>query len=52
MAGAEPEGAVRELVVPVVAGDGARAELALVEPAGPVRDVLLWLPALGVAARN
>jgi len=52
MAGAEPESTVRERVVPVVAGDGARAELALVEPTGPVRDVLLWLPALGVTARN
>jgi predicted alpha/beta hydrolase len=52
MAGAEARGAVRESIVPVVAGDGARAELAFVEPAGPARSVLLWLPALGVAARN
>lgn len=52
MAGAQAGNAVRESSVPVVAADGARAELALVEPTGAARGALLWLPALGVAARN
>ncbi|HEU4664258.1 MAG TPA: alpha/beta fold hydrolase [Dokdonella sp.] len=43
---------LRETNVPIVAADGARAELVLVEPAQPARDAMLWLPALGVAARN
>ncbi|TCO34954.1 alpha/beta hydrolase family protein [Dokdonella fugitiva] len=43
---------VRESVATVVARDGARAELAWIEPAQPPRSVLLWLPALGVSARN
>ncbi len=36
----------------VASADGATAEVCLIGPAGPVRDVVLWLPALGVAARN
>ncbi|MGN6521273.1 MAG: alpha/beta hydrolase family protein [Dokdonella sp.] len=43
---------MRESIVSVVAGDGARADLALVEPLQPARRVLFWLPALGVPARN
>jgi predicted alpha/beta hydrolase len=43
---------LRESIVPVVAADGARAELLLVEPSVPAREAMLWLPALGVAARN
>lgn len=35
-----------------IAADGAVADVHLVLPAGTARDVLLWLPALGVAARN
>jgi predicted alpha/beta hydrolase len=41
-----------ETVVRVLGRDGATADLHLVRPAGATRDVLLWLPALGVAARN
>jgi predicted alpha/beta hydrolase len=52
MAATQQANAVRESSVPVVAADGARAELALVEPAGSARSALLWLPALGVATRN
>lgn len=34
------------------AADGATAEVLLQRPAGPVREVLYWLPALGVSARQ
>ena len=43
---------LRESVLRVRATDGASADLLLVQPVATVRDVLLWLPALGVAARN
>ncbi|MEO5624576.1 MAG: alpha/beta fold hydrolase [Dokdonella sp.] len=36
----------------VASADGAMADVCLIGPAGHVRDVVLWLPALGVAARN
>lgn len=39
-------------VVPVVARDGARFELLLVAPDTPPRQLLYWLPALGVPARH
>lgn len=52
MIGVESEQAVRESFVPVVARDGARADLTFVEPSETAREVVLWLPALGVAARN
>lgn len=45
-------GAVAETSVRVVAADAAAAELWQAIPAQPVREVLVWLPALGVAARN
>lgn len=53
--GTPPEGveaAIRESTLRVVAADGAAADFAIVEPAAVPRAVLLWLPALGVAARN
>jgi len=43
---------LRESVLRVRATDGASADLLLVQPLAGARDVLLWLPALGVAARN
>ncbi|MEO5558572.1 MAG: alpha/beta fold hydrolase [Dokdonella sp.] len=36
----------------VTSADGATTDLCLIGPAGHVRGVVLWLPALGVAARN
>ncbi|MEO7323627.1 MAG: alpha/beta fold hydrolase [Dokdonella sp.] len=36
----------------VTSADGATTDLYLIDPAGSVLDVVLWLPALGVAARN
>jgi predicted alpha/beta hydrolase len=49
----EPAGsAVVETAVRVVAADAAAADLWQAIPAQPARDVLVWLPALGVAARN
>ena len=47
-----PVPTIRESVARVGAADGANADLLLVQPAAPARDLLLWLPALGVAARN
>ncbi|WP_395681871.1 alpha/beta fold hydrolase [Dokdonella sp.] len=41
-----------ESLLRVHAPDGACADLQLVQPVPAARDVLLWLPALGVAARN
>lgn len=49
---AAKEPAIRESVLRVSTADAANADLLLVQPAAPVRDLLLWLPALGVAARN
>ena len=40
------------LVLPVVADDGARCELILLQPPTPVRQVLFWMPAMGVPARH
>jgi predicted alpha/beta hydrolase len=48
----EAGGAVRESVLRIVAGDGAGIDLAIVEPIGAAHAVVLWLPALGVSARN
>ncbi len=36
----------------VTSADGATADMSLIGPLGHVRDVVLWMPALGVAARN
>lgn len=44
--------AITPLVLPVVAADGARSELLLLEPAEPPRHLLYWLPAMGVPARH
>ncbi|HEY0232289.1 MAG TPA: alpha/beta fold hydrolase [Dokdonella sp.] len=41
-----------ETVLRVLSRDGASADLHLVRPAGVPRDLVLWLPALGVASRN
>jgi len=41
-----------ETVVRVLSRDGASIDLHLVYPADGARDLVLWLPALGVAARN
>ena len=46
------EAVIREGALRVVAADGAATDFAIVEPAAPPRAALLWLPALGVAARN
>ncbi len=40
------------ITLPAVAADGATAEVILQMPAGEVRHVLYWLPALGVSARQ
>ncbi len=40
------------VILPAVAADGAAAEVLLQLPAGEVRHVLYWLPALGVSARQ
>lgn len=48
-----PSGAnIGETSVRVVAADAAAADLWQATPPGPVRDAIVWLPALGVAARN
>jgi len=39
-------------ILPVSSGDGARFDLLCVHPPGPVRRLLYWLPAMGVAARQ
>jgi len=39
-------------VLPAISSDGARAEVLLQLPTGEVRDVIYWLPALGVTARQ
>jgi predicted alpha/beta hydrolase len=36
----------------VASADGASADVFLVGPMGGVRDVVLWLPGMGIAARN
>ncbi len=43
---------VRESSLRVIAADGATADLAVLEPASAPRALLLWLPALGITARN
>lgn len=43
---------IGETSVRVVAADAAAADLWQAVPPGPVRDLVVWLPALGVAARN
>jgi predicted alpha/beta hydrolase len=40
------------IVVPITAADGARFELLCVQPAGHWRQLLYWLPAMGVPARH
>lgn len=43
---------ILESRVRVRAADGASVDLQVVKPVSAARNVLLWLPALGVAARN
>lgn len=43
---------IDEATLHVAAADGAQADLMLACPVALVRDVVLWLPALGVAARK
>ncbi|WP_266160067.1 alpha/beta fold hydrolase [Dyella silvatica] len=38
--------------LPVITSDGASAELLWVCPAGEIRQLLYWLPAMGVAAKH
>lgn len=40
------------IVVPITAADGARFELLCVQPEGKWRQLLYWLPAMGVPARH
>ncbi|MBE1159764.1 alpha/beta hydrolase family protein [Dyella acidiphila] len=44
--------AAASVVVPVVARDGARSELIVVRPASEPRQILYWLPAMGVPAKH
>jgi predicted alpha/beta hydrolase len=46
------DAALRETLLRIGSSDGASADLQFVSPAQTAHDVLLWLPALGVAARN
>lgn len=41
-----------QVIVPVTTGDGATFELIGVLPAEPWQDLLIWLPAMGVSARQ
>ena len=41
-----------QVVIPIVAGDGAHFELLCVCPDGEWRQLLYWLPAMGVAAKH
>ncbi|HUW53864.1 MAG TPA: alpha/beta fold hydrolase [Rhodanobacter sp.] len=43
---------IEQSVLPVSVGDGSRFELLCVHPAGEWRQLLCWLPALGVPARH
>lgn len=45
-------GAIREELLRVRADDGAETDLRIVLPHGSFQQLLYWLPALGVAARN
>ena len=40
------------LIIPVTAGDGAQFELLGVQPAGEWRQLVYWVPAMGVPARH
>ena len=40
------------LVIPITAADGARFELLCAQPVGEWRQLLYWLPAMGVPARH
>jgi len=44
--------AIAPSIVPVSSGDGARFDLLCVHRPGPVRQLLYWLPAMGVPARQ
>jgi predicted alpha/beta hydrolase len=44
--------AVSTLVAPIVSRDGARSELILSQPADYPRQVLYWLPAMGMPAKH
>ncbi|QWT20936.1 alpha/beta fold hydrolase [Bacillus sp. NP157] len=48
----EPVPGGMRTTLPLRMADGARADLLLFQPVGPARAVLLWVPALGVAARH
>ncbi|MGH8160501.1 MAG: alpha/beta hydrolase family protein [Rhodanobacter sp.] len=43
---------IEQLVIPVSVGDGSRFELLCVHPAGTWRQLLYWLPAMGIPARH
>jgi predicted alpha/beta hydrolase len=51
-ASAPATAAIGQAVIPVAAGDGARFELLCVHPPGEWRQLLYWLPAMGVPARH
>lgn len=44
--------AASTFTVPVVAADGACSDLICVQPAGPAKHWVYWLPAMGVAAKH
>ena len=46
------DGANAPSILPVASGDGARFDLLYVHRHGPVRQLLYWLPAMGVRARQ
>jgi predicted alpha/beta hydrolase len=49
---AAPTGAIRQVVLPVSASDGSTFELLCSLPAGACSRLLIWLPAMGVSARQ
>ncbi|MEO8998527.1 MAG: alpha/beta fold hydrolase [Rhodanobacter sp.] len=44
--------ATAPVVIPVVAADGSRFELLCVQPTGDWRQLLYWIPAMGIPARH
>src|SRR5487761_1542209 len=43
---------IQLVVIPVAVADGSRFELQCVQPAGGWRQLLYWLPAMGISARH
>jgi Predicted alpha/beta hydrolase len=43
---------IQPLAIPVTVADGSRFELLCVQPAGGWRQLLYWLPAMGISARH